>query len=218
LGGSLSVFDAHEMHMVMWYLDYLLGLRCYNLADLQVNRETAGLTPAQRKKIDRNRGPPKPRAPSEHLRIQQAAQKVVRGLFRFLVVLLVQQRWKLPPHVARNMAARFQQRFSPLSAFSFPYTLGWADFASATDLRNFETAAAERVLASAQEALQEAAQLLTKLLAEVPPGPVKEELLALKKTCVGNNIAIVQLAKHPDKKISFSFAYHAVIPTIVIPA
>ena len=40
------------------------------------------------------------------------------------------------------------------------------------------------VLTSAQEAIQESTQQLTKLLAEVPPGPVKEELLALKKTCV----------------------------------
>ena len=42
------------------------------------------------------------------------------------------------------------------------------------------------VLASAQEAIQDATQQLTKLLAEVPPGPVKEELLALNPFELGN--------------------------------
>jgi len=40
--------------------------------------------------------------------------------------------------------------------------------------------------------------MLTKLLTEsLPPTVRKEELLALKKTCVGNNIAMMQMAKDP---------------------
>ena len=57
--------------------------------------------------------------------------------------------------------------------------------------------------------------MLTKLLSEpLPPTVRKEELLALKKTCVGNNIAMMQMTKDPDKAICMTFAYHPVIPTI----
>ena len=36
LGGSLGLYDAYEMHMVLWYMDFLYGVRLYELGELQV--------------------------------------------------------------------------------------------------------------------------------------------------------------------------------------
>ena len=42
LRGSLGLYDAHEMHMVLWYMDFLYGVRLYELGELQVRDENKG--------------------------------------------------------------------------------------------------------------------------------------------------------------------------------
>merc|ERR1719215_797650 len=86
LGFNLDLYDVAEFHMIYWYVDYLYGLRIYNLNEMYHAKEQAAAAAKSTKKPAKKdpaagRGGQKPKNPPASLTLLEARLSTVRGLF-----------------------------------------------------------------------------------------------------------------------------------------
>eukprot|EP00442_Polarella_glacialis_P025637 CAMPEP_0115051504 /NCGR_PEP_ID=MMETSP0227-20121206/2383_1 /TAXON_ID=89957 /ORGANISM="Polarella glacialis, Strain CCMP 1383" /LENGTH=767 /DNA_ID=CAMNT_0002435491 /DNA_START=76 /DNA_END=2379 /DNA_ORIENTATION=+ len=211
LGFQLELYDEAELHMIYWYVDYLHGLRIYNLNELcyakEQSQSAAGKKkPASAQRKDQAPGPRavnKPRNPPAALLLLEATQSAVRGLFRLLAFCLSQGLLRSPPASEDGLAQRFVLRFRSLEHFRLPHLPSYQDFelSAVTAQAPVE---GRSVLAAAQTSFLEAAQLLERVGAASKDGESRcdrrlpDDAKSLKKVVVANLLVVTQLLRSWD--------------------
>jgi len=213
LGFELDLYDQAEIHMIYWYVDYLYGLRIYNLNELHHAKEQpaggsrkkpGGGGGRQQQQQQPGRGGLRPRAPPAPLLLFEATQLVVRGLFRVLVFCL--SNGLLAP--VGGLAQRFVLRFRSFEHFRLPHLPSFGDFEQSSTIAAHAAPAESRVvLDAAQASFTEAGQLLERAGGAAakdaqqhqhqgPPTPATEGArAALKRVVVANQLAVTQLLR-----------------------
>eukprot|EP00913_Durusdinium_trenchii_P028563 g26790.t1 len=116
LGFQLDIYEEAELHMIYWYVDYLLGLRVFYLNEIYCAKENSG---GKKKPNTRPNKGQKPRVSPLKLLLIDAMQSMVRGLFRLLAFCLSQNLLSGPKAVQTGLCQRFILRFRSLEM------LGW---------------------------------------------------------------------------------------------
>jgi len=208
LGFELDLYDQAEFHMIYWYVDYLYGLRLYNLNELYHAKEQpvgggSKKKPSARQKDQAapGRNGLRPRNPPASLLLLEATQSTVRGLFRLLAFCLRRGLLGTPTAASGSLAQRFVLRFRCLEHFRLPHLPSYADFeqSSASAQAPLESRV---VLDAAQQSFTEAAQLLDRLVAAKPQedrvdgkdGSL-ESAKALRRVVVANQLAVTCLIR-----------------------
>merc|ERR1712232_1452792 len=116
LGFEMDLYEPWEFHMIYWYIDYLYGLRVYNLNELYLAIEQSGggakKKPPPRKDQASARNPQRPRNPPAHLVLLEGQLQTVRGLFRLLTYCHRANLISAPSEGAKNsLSQRFVLRF-----------------------------------------------------------------------------------------------------------
>lgn len=231
LGFELELYDEAEFHMIYWYVDYLYGLRIYNLNELYHAKEQPvggpKSKPGQRGKKDApvTRGGQRPKNPPASLLLLEATQSMVRGLFRLLAFTLKLGMLKAPPNASAGLAQRFVLRFRSLEHFRLPHLPSFRDFeqSSATAEAPLESRV---VLDAAQASFTEAALLLDRAAAKEKEGkdeadslPQLEDAKKLRRVLVANQLAATQLLKasvDTPAKVVTTLAYHPSLVTVQV--
>mmetsp|Transcript_174937 Transcript_174937/g.555409 ORF Transcript_174937/g.555409 Transcript_174937/m.555409 type:complete len:654 (+) Transcript_174937:283-2244(+) len=201
LGFDLNLYDIVEFHMVYWYIDYLYGLRIFNLNELYYNKEQPVGGGDKKKKPTRQQPEKKgvrPKAPPVALLILEATQATVRGLFRLLAFCLCRGLLGVPASATDVLEQRFVLRFRALEHFRLPHLPSFRDFSQSS-----KSAEAPIVLEAAQASLTEANQVLDKLIsgkdlpdnAKVLDSKLLESAKGLKRVVVANQLAVMQLMR-----------------------
>ncbi|CAE7438218.1 NAA35, partial [Symbiodinium sp. CCMP2456] len=200
LGFQLELYDEAEFHMIYWYVDYLLGLRIYNLNEVFHSKEaTAG--GGKKKSHPRPKdalGKLKPRNPPTSLLLLEATQSLVRGLFRALA-FCCHGLLSSPPAVEAGLCQRFVLRFRSLEQFRLPHLPSFEDFKQSAVLAQDST---ERrsVLQASQNSFLEATQLLDRVQPALKEESAECAGLAqsLRRVVVANQLGVTQLLRCLD--------------------
>jgi hypothetical protein len=133
LGFELDLYDQAEFHMIYWYVEYLFGLRIYNLNEVYHAKEQAGGGGSKPKKGAKKEQPKnfqgglKPRIQPPFLMLLEATRSTVRGIFRLLAFCLRRQLISAPTSCTNGMAQRFVLRFRALEHFRLPHQPSFQD-------------------------------------------------------------------------------------------
>lgn len=206
LGFELDLYDEAEYHMIYWYVDYLYGLRIYNLNELYHAKEqpVGGVN----KKGPKRPPPPqkggqRPRNPPPVLLLLEATQNAVRGLFRLLAFCLRRKLMECPAGAQEGLPQRFVLRFRSLEHFRLPHLPSYHDFQQSAAAAQAQPDSLI-VLEAAQASFGEAAQFLEKFstalkdpsvqsASEAQDGVTADNSKALKRVIVANQLAITLL-------------------------
>jgi len=209
LGFELDLYDQVEFHMIYWYVDYLYGLRLYNLNELYHAKEQpvggAKKKPGGRQQKEQNnpRGGLRPRNPPPFLLLLEATQSTVRGLFRLLAFCLRRGLLGVPRAAESGLAQRFVLRFRSLEHFRLPHLPSYRDFEHSSDSAQAPMEG-RVVLDAAQASFTEASQLLEKVSAlrdrpaedcEHSRAASLEGAKALRRVVVANQLAVTCLSR-----------------------
>lgn len=209
LGFELDLYDQAEFHMIYWYVDYLYGLRLYNLNELYHAKEQPvggpKKKPGSRQQKDQAsgaRGGLRPRSPPPFLLLLEATQSTVRGLFRLLAFCLRRGLLSAPPAATGGLAQRFVLRFRSLEHFRLPHLPSYHDFEQSS-LSAQAPLEGRVVLDAAQTSFTEASQLLEKVSAvrdrpneeRDPARDTSEGAKALRRVVVANQLAVTRLSR-----------------------
>ncbi|CAJ1408029.1 unnamed protein product [Effrenium voratum] len=214
LGFQLELYEEAEFHMIYWYVDYLFGLRIYNLNEVYYAKENTGKkkSGARPKDAGVSGKGNRPRNPPAHLLFLEATQSTVRGLFRLLAFCLCQNLLPAPKSGA-NLCQRFVLRFRSLEMFRLPHLPSFQDFEQSAALAQ-DPAERKQVLTAAQSSFAEAAQLLEK--AHALKEDLGEQPKSLKRVVVANQLGITQLLRCTEngmqelsgKKVTAETSHH----------
>jgi len=213
LGFELDLYDQAELHMIYWYIDYLYGLRLYNLNELYHAKEQpvgGGKKKATVRQKDHamRGGGLRPRNPPGFLLLLEATQSTVRGLFRLLAFCLRRDLLAAPAATTGGLAQRFVLRFRALEQFRLPHLPSYRDFEqSSASAQQTPPDGGRVVLDAAQASFADSAALLERLGAarnsddsqhwpyqESPQDTAK----ALKRVVVANQLAVTKLMRALD--------------------
>ncbi|OLP85504.1 N-alpha-acetyltransferase 35, NatC auxiliary subunit [Symbiodinium microadriaticum] len=200
LGFQLELYDEAEFHMIYWYVDYLLGLRIYNLNEVFHSKEaTAG--GGKKKSHPRPKdalGKLKPRNPPTSLLLLEATQSLVRGLFRALA-FCCHGLLSSPPAVEAGLCQRFVLRFRSLEQFRLPHLPSFEDFKQSAVLAQ-DCAERRSVLQASQNSFLEATQLLDRVQPALKEESAECAGLAqsLRRVVVANQLGVTQLLRCLD--------------------
>ncbi|KAI8146778.1 Mak10 subunit, NatC N-terminal acetyltransferase-domain-containing protein [Fennellomyces sp. T-0311] len=226
LGFELELYGNHEYLMIYTYLVYIYQARGYLLERIQYEVEQQKLDPNEKGKSTQQDTTPLDHA-SQCLKSQrylsQAQYLITNAIIKILVVVQdkTHQLDILKPRFD-DEATRFRQRFKAFSTLSSPAqpTIQVLEEARAS----YEALETSDLLKAAQKDMQSAKVLLEQLLSfpidhtrsEKCRESFEQELLGLKRTCVGNIITIVRLSdkKNLVKKVDVTFRYHPSWPVI----
>lgn len=194
LGFNLDLYDASEYHMIYWYVDYLYGLRIFNLNELYHTKEQAAVVSkkksgarSQQDKAAALRA--RPRNPPTCLLLFEATQATVRGLFRLIAFCLRVGLLAVPAASVEGLAQRFVLRFRSLEQFRLPHLPSYRDFEKSS-----QTAQASFVLEAAQQSFNDASQILEKLTGSKElDAKTADSAKAIKRVLVANGLALTQL-------------------------
>eukprot|EP00930_Biecheleria_cincta_P038070 TRINITY_DN26155_c0_g1_i1.p1 TRINITY_DN26155_c0_g1~~TRINITY_DN26155_c0_g1_i1.p1 ORF type:complete len:739 (+),score=193.05 TRINITY_DN26155_c0_g1_i1:305-2218(+) len=225
LGFQLELYDEAEFHMIYWYVDYLFGLRIYNLNEIFYVKEQgtgAGKKKNARQQKDQQAAGKgnKPKNPPVHLLLLEATQHTVRGLFRLLAFCLRRGLLCVPPAAEAGLPQRFVLRFRSLEQFRLPHLPSYIDFEQSAFLAQAPVES-RSVLAASQGSLLEASQLLESISTRAKDGSTASDACgdmakALKRVVVANQLAATQLLRIVDsgqdpqeqKKVLVEAAHH----------
>lgn len=206
LGFELDLYDQAEFHMIYWYVDYLYGLRIYNLNELYHAKEQptgggkkkSGQRQQQQQQSGANRGGLRPRNPPPFLLLFEATQLLVRGLFRLLVFCLRNGLLGSPSASNGGLAQRFVLRFRSFEHFQLPHLPSYCDFEQSSAIAHAPLES-RIVLDAAQASFTEAGQLLEKVGTARDHDPARDPAFegakALKRVVVANQLAVTQLLR-----------------------
>lgn len=233
LGFDLDLYDEAEFHMIYWYVDYLYGLRIYNLNELYHSKEQPIGGPKKKASARQDkvglRGGPRPRNPPPSLLLLEATQSAVRGLFRLLAFCLRMGLLASPAAVVEGLAQRFVLRFRMLEQFRLPHLPSFKDF-------EHSSASAQApvdcrvVLDAAQASFTEAAQVLERMGAAKERDGVDSKAMAsartMKRVVVANQLAVTQLLRIVDampgdkqcSKVVATTAHHPHLVSVQVQA
>lgn len=202
LGCSLEVYDEAELHMIYWYVDYLYGLRIYNLNELHCAKEASGSKKKAGGKQPKDQpGSGRPRNPPASFVLLESTQLAVRGLFRVLAFCLRQRLLLSPPASEAGLAQRFILRFRSLELFRLPHLPSFVDFKLSASLAQ-EPIEGRSVLTAAKNSFAEALTLLGKFASVAKDSETSSkttnETKALKRVIVANQLAVTQLLRVLD--------------------
>eukprot|EP00933_Yihiella_yeosuensis_P037955 TRINITY_DN31943_c0_g1_i1.p1 TRINITY_DN31943_c0_g1~~TRINITY_DN31943_c0_g1_i1.p1 ORF type:complete len:761 (+),score=158.82 TRINITY_DN31943_c0_g1_i1:126-2408(+) len=242
LGFQLELYDEAEFHMIYWYVDYLYGLRIYNLNELchAKEQDSAGnkKKPGKKDQPGVHRNGQKPKNPPPYLLLLEATQTTVRGIFRLLAFCLSHGLLPAPPASEAGLPQRFVLRFRCLEEFRLPHLPSYADFDSSSAAAQVGVDG-RAVLKASQSSFQEATVLLDRMTAVskdgdsgkavVGPGPGTESPAeagkSLKRVLVANQLAAMQLLKAleegkdmSEKKVSVENSHHPSLVSLQVPA
>jgi len=210
LGFDLELYDQAEIHMIYWYVDYLYGLRLFNLNELYHAKEQP--VGGQKKKSNSRqqqkeantagtRGGLRPRNPPQFLLLLEATQSTVRGLFRLLAFCLRRGLLSAPEAAVSGLAQRFVLRFRALEHFRLPHLPSYNDFEQSS--QSAQAPMESRiVLDAAQASFTDAAQLLERVATGARDRPSEEQsssvldnAKALRRVVVANQLAVTRLSR-----------------------
>jgi len=208
LGFQLDLYDEAEFHMIYWYVDYLYGLRIFNLNEIFYSKEqSAGggkkKSNARPKEAAMGGKYNKPRNPPASLMLLEATQSAVRGLFRALAFCLCHGLLSSPRAVEAGLCQRFVLRFRSLELFRLPHLPSFEDFRQSACLAQ-ESSERRSVLSAAQNSFAEAAQHLDKFQTALKEGGEGTAGVvfpqALRRVVVANQLGVTQLLRCLDSE------------------
>jgi len=231
LGFQLELYDEAEFHMIYWYVDYLYGLRIYNLNDVYFAKEQ-GAAGAKKKpgggRKDQTTGT-KPRNPPASLLMLEATQSAIRGMFRILAFCLSRGLLSVPAAAMEGLPQAFVLRFRCLELFRLPHLPSYKDFESSVSVVQvpLET---RSVLTASQTSFSEAGKLLDRIAAMAKEGGTadvySDAVKSIKRVIVANQLAASQLLKSLDvgedlgscKKVLVERVHHAHLVSLQVLA
>lgn len=235
LGFQLELYDEAEFHMIYWYVDYLMGLRIYNLNEIYHAKEQAsGSGKKKNARQQKDQTPAgkgnKPKNPPMHMLLLEVSQCTVRGLFRLLAFCLRRGLLCVPPAAEAGLPQRFVLRFRSLEQFRLPHLPSYMDFEQSACLAQ-EPVESRSVLTASQGSFSEAAQMLEVISSKAKESSTASEASAdmakaLKRVIVSNQLAVTQLLRIVDagqepqkhKKILVETAHHPNLVSLQVVA
>ncbi|EER07545.1 hypothetical protein Pmar_PMAR020978, partial [Perkinsus marinus ATCC 50983] len=130
---ELGLADNEEMPMLLWFEDYLIGVRLYALREMLNALDLASKPRHLRRSERKNRQLPPPE-PTNDMALLQARMEIIQGSFRMLLALQYIGLMNAPTEaVAKSIASRFAVRIQTmLSSYRLPHELTFADFLQST--------------------------------------------------------------------------------------
>ncbi|KAF4684559.1 N-alpha-acetyltransferase 35 NatC auxiliary subunit [Perkinsus olseni] len=130
---ELGLADSEEMPMLLWFEDYLIGVRLYALREMASALDLASKPRHVRRSERKNRQLPPPE-PTNDMALLQARMEIIQGSFRMLLALQYIGLMSAPTEAAaKSIASRFAVRIQTLiSSYRLPHELTFADFLQST--------------------------------------------------------------------------------------
>ncbi|CAO3625966.1 unnamed protein product [Cunninghamella blakesleeana] len=217
LGFELELYGEHEYTTIYWYHWYIQSILASHLQSSNEN-DNKGVSDEKGKKENQDI--------MDHGKYIQLFNEVKKdlsiGVFKLLLAIEKSGQWRKKPLRFDDPLVRFNHRLKPFITLSSPPFQSYDRFLndSATDHLTMETLlqtasadffSCKRTL----ELLMKQSESISK--SELCHDEYQKNILSMIKTCVANNITILQLLRQDDSKktkVKLEFKYHSWWPVV----